>query len=206
MKLEIINFFKAAIISIIVAFLFICLISSFAVKLGEESFTMATDLLQLVTVKTEEQGDEITPELKENQLINYPAYGTKYGTLKIDKIDLNLPIYYGESYTVLKNGIGHDSSSYFPGEGGSVIYMGHNFKTFLKRLPELVEGDIIDVETNYGRFKYEVYDTKIINERQVDLVPIQEEKEILMIYTCYPINNIGHAYQRYVVYANRLVN
>ena len=84
--------------------------------------------------------------------------------------------------------------------------MGHNFKTFLKRLPELVEGDIIDVETNYGRFKYEVYDTKIINERQVDLVPIQEEKEILMIYTCYPINNIGHAYQRYVVYANRLVN
>lgn len=197
---------KAAIISIIVAFLFICVICVFAVKFGEEYFKVATDLLQLVTVKTETEGEEIEPELKEKELINYPAYGTKYGTLKIEKIDLNLPIYFGESYTVLKNGIGHDSSSYFPGEGGSVIYMGHNFKTFLKRLPELVNGDIIDVETNYGNFKYEIYDTKIINERQVDLVPIQNEKEILMIYTCYPINNIGHAYQRYVVYANPVEN
>lgn len=162
---------------------------------------MATDLLELVTIGTEKRGEEITPVLKEKTLNNYPTYGTKYGTLKIDTIGVNLPIYFGESYTVLKNGIGHDSSSHFPGEGGSIVYMGHNFKTFLKRLPEAVIGDKITVETNYGEFEYEIYDTKIIHETEVDLVPIQEEKEILMIYTCYPINNIGHAYQRYVVYA-----
>ena len=79
--------------------------------------------------------------------------------------------------------------------------MGHNFKSFLKRLPEAAIEDEIEIDTNYGNFKYKIYDTKIINETQVDLVPIQEEEEILMIYTCYPINNIGHAYQRYVVYA-----
>lgn len=204
MKKSFINFIKAAIISIIVAFIFVSIISVFLVRFGEEYFRLAIDFLQLLTVKTDTV--EVEPELQENQLINYPAYGTKYGNLKIEKIDLNLPIYFGESYTVLKNGIGHDSSSYFPGEGGSVIYMGHNFKAFLRRLPELVNGDIIEVETSYGIFKYEVYDTKIINERQVDLVPIQDEKEILMIYTCYPINNIGHAYQRYVVYASPVEN
>ena len=42
---------------------------------------------------------------------------------------------------------------------------------------------------------------KIINETDVDQIPIQDEKEILMIYTCYPLNNIGYATQRYVVYS-----
>ena len=36
----------------------------------------------------------------------------------------------------------------------------------------------------------------------VEEVPIQSEKELLMIYTCWPINNLGHATERYVVYAN----
>ena len=40
-----------------------------------------------------------------------------------------------------------------------------------------------------------------MNENEVNKVPIQEEEEILMIYTCWPINNIGYATDRYVVYA-----
>ena len=34
---------------------------------------------------------------------------------------------------------------------------------------------------------------------------LNKEKEILMVYTCYPLKNYGHAYERYVVYAN-LIN
>ena len=30
---------------------------------------------------------------------------------------------------------------------------------------------------------------------------VTKDKEILMIYTCYPFNNIGYTTQRYVVYA-----
>ena len=82
--------------------------------------------------------------------------------------------------------------------------MGHNFKKFLARLPEVKDGDIIEVETSYGIFEYEVYDSQIVIETEVDKVPIQDKEELLMIYTCYPINNIGHAYQRYVVYAKPL--
>ena len=44
--------------------------------------------------------------------------------------------------------------------------------------------------------------SKIIKETDVEEVPIQSEKELLMIYTCWPINNLGHATERYVVYAN----
>ena len=45
---------------------------------------------------------------------------------------------------------------------------------------------------------------KLVNETEKDKLPIQKEKEILMVYTCYPFNNIGYTTQRYVVYANRV--
>ena len=83
-----------------------------------------------------------------------------------------------------------------------MILAGHNFKTFLANLPKAQIGDEIVIETTYGNFTYKIYDTKIIQESEVSEVPIQKDKEILMIYTCYPIHNIGYASQRYVVYAN----
>lgn len=201
---KIFNILKAAIISIIVAFMFICVISFVAVKFGSNTFKVATDLIDLITVKTNDEYVIEEPVLEEKKLVNHPKEGTKYGTIRIESIELELPVYFGQSYSVLKSGIGHDSSSYFPGEGGSVIYMGHNFKKFLARLPEVKDGDIIEVETSYGVFEYEVYDSQIVIETEVDKVPIQDKEELLMIYTCYPINNIGHAYQRYVVYAKPL--
>ncbi len=192
---------KAAIFSLIVAFLFVVLISGAFVVFGKEKFELATYLLQMITVN-EEQTQELEPVLENGVLINYPLYGNKYADIKIESINLNLPVYYGANYTILKSGIAHDERSFFPGEGGSVIMAGHNFKTFLANLPEAEIGDIITLETTYGTFNYEIYDTKIVKETDVDEVPIQNEKEILMLYTCWPINNIGHASQRYVVYAS----
>ncbi len=203
MKKSFVKIIKATIISLIVAFLFVFIICFSLKKVGKEKFDMAIYLLNVITVK-ENTTQEIPPVLKGNVLVNYPTYGSKYATLKIDSIGLELPVYYGASYTILKSGIAHDDTSFFPGEGGSVILAGHNFKTFLANLPKAQIGDKIELDTTYGVFNYEIYDTKIVKETNIDEVPIQNEKEILMIYTCWPINNIGHASQRYVVYANKL--
>lgn len=200
---KILKILRAAIFSIIVALLFVVSISFTVQKITKEKFEMATYLLKIITVD-KENVQTITPVLEGSTLINYPTYGTNYATLKIESAEIELPIYYGADYTILKSGIAHDENSYFPGEGGSIILAGHNFKKFLGNLPKAEEGDIINFNTTYGDFKYKIYDTKIIGETEVDKVPIQNEKEILMIYTCYPINNIGHASKRYVVYANRV--
>ena len=136
-----------------------------------------------------------------NKIQNYPEYGTQYATIEIPKIDVNLPVYFGSTLDVLKNGVGHDSASYFPGEGGTIIYMGHNSKNAFRRFSELKKGDEITVKTSYGDFTYKIYDMKLINEKDLDALPIQKDEEILMCYTCYPFNNIGYATQRYVVYA-----
>lgn len=201
---NILKIIKAAIMSLIVAFLFVILITSIVVKVGKEKFEMATNLLQIITVD-ENNIQTIAPVLEGDVLLNYPTYGTKYATIKIPTINVDLPVYYGSTYSILKSGIAHDESSYFPGEGGSVVMAGHNFKTFLASLPKAEIGDQIIVETTYGKFTYEISDTKIVKETATNEVPVQKEKEILMLYTCWPINNIGHASQRYVVYAN-LVN
>ena len=149
--------------------------------------------------------------LSENGLKQKPLINSKYAQLKIEKINVDLPIYYGESLDVLKNGIGQHLVSYFPGEGGSILCMGHNYIKYLKRLPEVEKGDKIVVETDYGTFKslwfgqkeseYTVYNTKIVHETDVDEAPIQDKEEIFMLYTCYPTNGLGHATQRFIVYA-----
>lgn len=203
MKKSIVKIIKATILSCIVAFLFIFVICFIFQKVGKEKIDMAIYLLNIITVN-ENEVQEVSPVLQGNILENYPTYGSKYATLKIDSIGIELPVYYGANYTILKSGIAHDDTSYFPGEGGSIILAGHNFKTFLANLPKAKNGDKIVLDTNYGTFNYEIYNTKIVKETEIDEVPIQNEKEILMIYTCWPINNIGHAIERYVVYANKI--
>lgn len=198
---NILKFVKTATISLIAVFLFVFIISFTSVKLCKENFVMAVNLLEIITIESDTKIQTIAPVLEDKRLVNRPIYGTQYATLKIDSIELSLPIYFGEAYSILKSGIGQDSTSHFPGEGGSIVYMGHNYKTFLRKLPDAKAGDIVTVETEYGDFNYTIYDTKIIKETQVSEVPIQDEEEILMIYTCWPINNVGYAYERYVVYA-----
>ena len=194
---------KATISSIIVA-LFITglLILVIYLFLGQEIGTIFS-LVNKVSITIDENRVEEPTVINQEKksLENYPEYGTQYGTIEIDKIDINLPIYFGDTLEVLKKGIGHSSGSYFPGEGGSIIYMGHNYKKMLKRLGELQIGNEIKITTSYGEYTYKVYDMQLIKETELDKLPVQREKEILMLYTCYPFNNIGYATQRYVVYA-----
>ena len=146
----------------------------------------------------------ITKYDKENKrLIGYPTYGEKYADLLVNTIDLNLPIYHGDSLTILKSGVGHYAGSYFPGEGGTVILAAHNTKGFFNRFEEIQLDDIVTISANYGTFKYKVYDTKIVNETDLDAFKIQDKEERLIMYTCYPINKsiIGRKTKRYVVYA-----
>ena len=91
---------------------------------------------------------------EESKIKNYPEYGTQYATIEIPKIDVNLPVYFGDTLEILKNGVGHSSGSYFPGEGGSIIYMGHNSKKVFRRFSELQKGNEIIVKANYGEYKY----------------------------------------------------
>ncbi len=203
MQNKLVQTVKATINCIIVALLITGLLI-FGIKLflGQEIETIFL-LANKVSINIDENKEPVETIISEenNKIQNYPEYGTKYGTIEIDKIDVNLPVYFGDTLEILKKGVGHSSGSYFPGEGGSIVYMGHNSKKMFRRFSELQIGDEIKVTTTYGEYNYRIYDMQLIKETELDKLPIQKDKEILMVYTCYPFNNIGYATQRYVVYA-----
>ena len=192
---------KATIIDVIVALfsagVIILVINLFFGARIEDAIT----LVSKVSIDIENKEEVITVLNEEKEIENYPEYGTQYATIEIPKIGANLPVYFGDTLEILKKGVGHSSGSYFPSEGGSIIYMGHNSKKVFRRFSELEKGNEIIVKTNYGEYKYKIYDMQIVKETELEKLPIQKEKEILMVYTCYPFVNFGYTTQRYVVYA-----
>ena len=149
---------KATIISIIVA-LFITVV----IILTEYLFFGARieeviSLINKVSIDIENKEEKETVINEQNKIQNYPEYGAQYATIEIPKIDVNLPVYFGDTLEILKKGVGHSSGSYFPGEGGSIIYMGHNSKNMFRRFSELQIENEITVRTNYGQYKYKIYD------------------------------------------------
>ena len=192
---------KATIIDVIVAlFITVIVIGGIYLFWGRE-IDENISIINKVSIDLDNKKEEVTTINTDNVIENYPEYGTQYATIEIPKINVNLPVYFGDTLEILKKGVGHSSGSYFPGEGGSIVYMGHNSTKMFRRFSELQIGNEIKVTTSYGEYNYKIYDMQLMKETELDKLPIQKEKEILMVYTCYPFNNIGYATQRYVVYA-----
>ena len=193
---------KTTILSVIVAFLLVVIfflgVKIFFGQQIEEVITLAGYITIEKNNKDKNQEIKFDPDVG---LVKYPEYESKYANIEIEKINIKLPVYYGDTMEVLKKGVGHSSGSYFPGEGGSIVYMGHNSKNVFRNFSKLKIGDKIKIDTSYGKFTYKIYDMKVISETDFDELPIQKDKEILMVYTCYPFKNIGYTTKRYVVYA-----
>ena len=192
----------ATIKHLIVAIMFIILIAVIIFVLFGSRISMAISLVNKVSIDT---SNVVLKDVKLNsvtkRLESYPEYGTKYGDLRIDSLDVDLPLYYGDTLSILRNGVGHSSGSYFPGEGGTIVCMAHNTRGYLYNLSDIEIGDNIVITTTYGEFTYKVEETKIVPETQVDAVSVSHGKEMLILYTCYPTNTFGHATKRFITYS-----
>lgn len=159
--------------------------------------------------KQEENKTKVKSTFDENAFVeghleHYPNFAEQYATLKISKIGVDAPIYFGATDEIIQKGVGHDSGSYFSGENGTIIMCEHDYMNNFKRLGELKNGDIIEIKTDYGDFYYEVYDEQVVLETETDKLPIQKGEEILMLYTCYPVKDMEKTPYRYVVYAKKI--
>lgn len=192
----------ATIKSIIVAFLYIIIIFLLVYILFSDTISRAISLVDMVSIDTSKKIlQEVKIDLETKNLKNYPEYGTKYGKIKIPSLNVDLDLYYGDTLSILRYGVGHSSGSYFPGEGGSIVCMAHNTRGFLRELPQIQHGAQIIIETSYGVYTYEVYDTRVVEQTQLDAIEISRDEEKLMLYTCYPVNSIGHAKNRFITYS-----
>ena len=196
---------EAIIIDIIIAFAcIITIILAIKIFFGKQIKT-AIDYVNIISVdKSNSLIRDIKFDEETKTIVSYPQYGTRYGNIKIESLNVNVPLYFGDELTYLRYGVGQSSSAYFPGEGASIICMGHNNRNILYDLPKIKNDAIIQIDTTYGTFKYKVYKTEIINMYDVDKLTIQKEEEILMLYTCYPVETLGDKKDRFVVFAKRV--
>ena len=172
----------------------------------EEKISTYINLMNTTAVKKVEEERETSYNIESKKLLNYPKYGKKFATLKIDSIKMNLPVYHGDSLKILRYGVGHYAGSYFPGENGTIIFAAHNINDMFEKLDKVKKGDKVIIKANYATFEYQVYDMKVVSETNLNAFKIQHEEERLIMYTCYPINRsiIGRKTKRYVVYAKKV--
>ena len=120
---------------------------------------------------------------------NIPELGSKYGSIHCERVDLSVPLYYGDDDVSLQKGVGQYPSSGLPGSGKPILVSGHN-NTYFAPLEQIIEGDIVTIITEYGSFDYEVVSKLIADAKDTTVYDSSLSKEQLILYTCYPFGKL----------------
>jgi sortase A len=118
------------------------------------------------------------------------------GELKIANVDLDVMVGEGLDKETLRRAAGHLESSAKPGQPGNVVLLGHR-DTFFWPLRNLKEGDIAELRTRAGVFRYRIETTEIVMPEEVDVKP-RGDHAALMLVTCYPFYRVGPSPKRFV--------
>ncbi|MBS4537684.1 class D sortase [Clostridium sp. D2Q-11] len=115
--------------------------------------------------------------------------------LKIDKIDLYLPILNGATDSNLDISLSRMNHTAKPGEIGNFAVAGHRSYTYgrhFNRLDEMKVGNRIDVITPDGNFKYKVTETFVVKPEELWVLKGNDKDKLITLVTCTPIRTATH--------------
>lgn len=137
--------------------------------------------------------------------IVWPNTGTQYGQIVCEKIGLDVPLYFGDDYEILRVGAGQYASTLLPGFGGLILIAAHN-TTFFNPLQNIEQGDVVTINTSYGIYGYKVTETRVVNVAETEQYPfdLNIDREQLVMYTCYPFDMMSSTDFRFFVYADKV--
>lgn len=128
-------------------------------------------------------------EKKYYKLSEFPAirWAKKWATLTVDYLGAkDIPVYNGDTDDVLNAGIGRYFNSLYPGCGGNCVLSFHvNRQRELYFLEDLPIGELVVVNTIYGKYTYRVEARDIYGVSESSYIT-RNDGEMLTIYTCYP--------------------
>lgn len=114
--------------------------------------------------------------------IIYPYFGDQYAVITCENINLNAPVYWGSSDTLLQLGVCQYTSSSTIGEKGNVVLDAH-VNTFFSELDKMETGDIVVLTTDYGRFTYKAKEIVYFEDDDITYIsPTDDDR--LTLYTC----------------------
>ena len=130
--------------------------------------------------------------------------GEPLGRIVIPRLGLRMVVVEGTSEADLEKGPGHyDAASGrntgLPGMGGVVAVAGHRttFAHPFRHIDDLRPGDEVELRMPYGRFRYTVYDQKIVDDQDWSILR-RRRFEKLVLTACHPLHSATH---RWVVFA-----
>lgn len=136
------------------------------------------------------EGDSVTIKNDKNEDNKLDKY-----ILKIDKIDLYLPILNGATDKNLDISLARMNHTAEPGEIGNFAIAGHRSYTYgrhFNRLNEIKAGDKIDVVVPEGEFKYEVIETLVVEPDELWVLKGNGKDKLITLVTCTPIRKGTH--------------
>lgn len=127
-----------------------------------------------------------------HQVRSITQWGQLFGKVKIDKVQLDVPLYFGDTEEILRQGAGQFMGSVYPGELGTSLIGGHNVDDFGK-LGAAQVGDTIEVQTTYGNYTYRItrLDVRNKTDKEIDEMIYQRNDRRIILYTCYPLDSLG---------------
>ncbi|AGV72669.1 class C sortase [Lactococcus cremoris] len=119
------------------------------------------------------------------------------GFITIPQIKVNdIPIYHGDSETILGLGVGHVPQSSLPigGINTHAVLPAHSGRvndTLFTNLDKLKNGDVFYLHVLDLTLKYKIDDIRIVAPNQVSSLSIEKGRDLVTLVTCYPtgINN-----------------
>lgn len=143
----------------------------------------------------------------EIDVTKYGVESAAVGTLEIEKLNLELPMFLGANDNNLSAGCGHLTYTTYPIGGNNTncviaVHRGLGGSDFLRHVDKLQNGDIIRLQNYWYTMEYRVVDSVIVEPDAVKSILIQPGKDMLTLYTCHPY---GINSQRYLVYCERVL-
>ncbi|QOQ39475.1 class C sortase [Trueperella pecoris] len=119
------------------------------------------------------------------------------GRLRIDAIDVDLPIYHGTSDATLAKGVGHLRGTALPVGGRSqrpvlTAHRGLPESTLFNDLDRVALGDTFIIETFGEVLTYRVVDTQVIDPADTESISVVDGKDLVSLITCTPLGINTH--------------
>ncbi len=133
--------------------------------------------------------------------------GKVMSRIRIEKIDVDLPIYHGTSDATLLKGAGHLKGTSFPVGGSSTravitAHRGLAAATMFTNLDKIDVGDTFTLETFGQVLTYKVITTEVVEPQDSQSIRAEEGRDLVTLVTCTPLGINSH---RILVTGERII-
>lgn len=128
--------------------------------------------------------------------------GKALGRLTSERIGLDVMIAEGIDYETLRRAAGRIPGTARLDSEGNVGIAAHR-DTFFRPLRKIEDGDVLEIETYQGHYRYRVDWTAVVDPSDVQFLQASSTSELTLV-TCFPFYYVGPAPKRFIVRATRV--